>query len=205
MTRRSLLLTGSALAAAPLLPARARAQTGPLRLEITEGVIEPLPFAIPPSSPATAARRDAAADITRVIAADLRGTGLFRQIPDSAHISTVTSFDAPIQYDDWQAINAQALIIGEVEESGDRLTVRFRLFDVFSGQPLGEGLQFVGARDGWRRMAHNVAASGLRADHRRGLAMFDTRVVFVHEEGPKNARLKRHRADGFTTARTCSS
>ena len=190
MTRRSLILTGSALMAAPLLPARARAQTGPLRIEITEGVIEPLPFAIPSFIARSGGAADAAADITRVIAADLRGTGLFRQIPDTAHISTVTSFDAPIQYPDWQAINAQALIVGEVEESGGRLTVRFRLFDVFSGQPLGEGLQFVGARDGWRRMAHNVADQVYERITGEG-GYFDTRVVFVHEEGPKNARLKR--------------
>ncbi len=121
LTRRSLLLTGSALAASPLLPARARAQTGPLRIEITEGVIEPLPFAIPSFIARNGAAADAAADITRVIAADLRGTGLFRQIPDTAHISTVTSFDAPILYPDWQAINAQALIVGEVEEQRRRV------------------------------------------------------------------------------------
>jgi TolB protein len=190
LTRRSLLLSGSALAATPLLAARARAQSGPLRLEITEGVIEPLPFAIPSFIARNGGAADAAADITRVIAADLRGTGLFRQIPDSAHISTITSFDAPIQYNDWQAINAQALIVGEVEESGGRLTVRFRLFDVFSGQPLGDGLQFVGAREGWRRMAHNVADQVYQRITGEG-GYFDTRVVFVHEEGPKNARLKR--------------
>ncbi|MDG3042028.1 Tol-Pal system beta propeller repeat protein TolB [Roseicyclus marinus] len=190
LTRRSLLLTGSALAATPLLPARVRAQAVPLRLEITEGVIEPLPFALPTFIARNGGAADAAADISRVIAADLRGTGLFRQIPESAYISTITSFDAPILYPDWQAINAQALIVGEVEEQGGRLVVRFRLFDVFSQQPLGEGLQFVGSRDGWRRMAHNVADQVYeRITGETGY--FDTRVVFVHEEGPKNARLKR--------------
>ena len=39
----ALLALGLALAAPP----RATAQNGPLRIEITEGVTEPLPFAIP--------------------------------------------------------------------------------------------------------------------------------------------------------------
>jgi TolB protein len=189
-TRRFLLTSAAGALAAGALPLRLAAQSGPLRLEITEGVIEPLPFAIPRFIPLNAGAADAAADITRVIAADLRGTGLFRQIPDEAHISTVTNFDAPVQYADWQAINAQALIVGAVEWNGGQLVVRFRLFDVFSQQPLGEGLQFVGPPEGWRRMAHAVADQVYsRITGETGY--FDTRVVFVHEEGPKNARLRR--------------
>jgi TolB protein len=190
LTRRTLMITAPAFAAAAALPGFAFAQNGPLRLEITEGVIEPLPFAIPTFIAQNGGAADAAADITRVIAADLRGTGLFRQIPDSAHISTVTNFDAPIQYNDWQAINAQALIVGSVQETGGQLIVQFRLFDVFSQQPLGEGLQFVGPPEGWRRMAHRVADQVYQRITGEG-GYFDTRVVFIHEEGPKNARLKR--------------
>jgi TolB protein len=180
-------LIGAALLA--LAPIAGNAQ-GPLRLEITKGVIEPLPFALPTFIAADAGATDVAQDITRVIAADLRGTGLFRQIPPDAYISQVTSFDSPIQYSDWQAINAQALITGAVETAGDQITVRFRLFDVFSQAPLGEGLQFVGDAESWRRMAHTVADEVYeRITGEAGY--FDTRVVFIHEEGPKNARLKR--------------
>ncbi len=190
LTRRLFMRRASMLAGTAMLPGAGFAQSGPLRLEITEGVIEPLPFAIPQFIAENGGAADAAADITRVIAADLRGTGLFRQIPDSAHISTVADFNAAVRYPDWQAINAQALIIGSVQETGGRLIVRFRLFDVFSQQPLGEGLQFVGPPEGWRRMAHNVADQVYqRITGESGY--FDTRVVFIHEEGPKNARLKR--------------
>jgi TolB protein len=190
LTRRRLFLAGSALAASTALPGALLAQAGPLRIEITEGVIEPLPFALPRFIALNSAAADAAADISRVIAADLRGTGLFRQIPEDAHISTVTNFDAPVQYPDWQAINAQALITGEVETRGEQIVVRFRLFDVFSQAPLGEGLQFVGEAASWRRMAHTVADEVYeRITGESGY--FDTRVVFIHEEGPKNARLKR--------------
>lgn len=164
---------------------------GPLRIEITQGVVEPLPFALPVFVAENGAAADAAQDITRVIAADLRGTGLFREIPSDAHISTVSNFAAPVQYNDWQAINAQALITGSVEAaSNGQLIVRFRLFDVFSEQPLGDGLQFVGAPESWRRMAHAVADQVYeRITGETGY--FDTRVAFIAEEGPKNARLHR--------------
>ena len=186
MTRIFLALI---LALTPL--ALAAQDTGPLRIEITQGVIEPLPFALPVFVAENATATDAAQDISRVIAADLRGTGLFRQIPADAHISTVTSFNAPIQYNDWQVINAQALITGSVEAtSNGQLLVRFRLFDVVSQQPMGDGLQFAGAPESWRRMAHAVADQVYeRITGEQGY--FDTRVAFVAEEGPKNARLHR--------------
>jgi len=175
-----------------LTPILSHAQDpGPLRIEITEGVVEPLPFALPVFVAENAAATDAAQDISRVIAADLRGTGLFREIPSDAHISGVTSFSAPIQYNDWQVVNAQALITGSVEAaSNGQLIVRFRLYDVVSEQPLGDGLQFVGAPESWRRMAHSVADQVYeRITGEQGY--FDTRVAFVAEEGPKNARLHR--------------
>ncbi|MDH2325259.1 Tol-Pal system beta propeller repeat protein TolB [Cereibacter sp. SYSU M97828] len=168
----------------------ALAQQGPLRIEITEGVIEPLPFAAPAFIAENGAAQQYAADITRVIAADLSGTGLFREIPANAHISRVSSFDAPIAYNDWKAINAQALITGAVSASGNQIVVKFRLFDIFSGQPLGEGLQFAGTPDTWRRMAHKVAdAAYSRITGETGY--FDSRVVYVQESGPKDARQKR--------------
>ena len=108
LTRRSLICSASAFTAAITLPGLLRAQNQRLRVITTQGVIEPLPFAIPSFIARNGAAADAAADITRVIAADLRGTGLFRQIPDSAHISSVTNFDAPILYPVWWAIIAQA-------------------------------------------------------------------------------------------------
>ena len=117
----------------------AQAQQGPLRIEITEGVIEPLPFAVPSFQPESAQAGQMASDLAQVVAEDLIGTGLFRRIPASAFISTVSDFNAPVQYSDWKAINAQALITGAVDVRGNNLTVKFRLYDVFSGAELGGG------------------------------------------------------------------
>ena len=167
----------------------AQAQSGPLRIEITEGVIEPLPFAVPDFVDEGGAG-EYARNIARVIASDLTGTGLFREIPREAHISRVSSFDSSIAFEDWKAINAQAVITGAVTVSGGRIVVKFRLFDVFSGQQLGEGLQFAGTTQSWRRMAHKVADAAYSRITGEG-GYFDTRVVFVSESGPKNNRLKR--------------
>ncbi len=74
-----LVLTAGRLAAA-----RLRSSPDPLRIEITEGVIEPLPFAAPAfHSRKRCGRSSWRCDITRVIAADLVGTGLFREIPQA--------------------------------------------------------------------------------------------------------------------------
>ncbi|HKL06652.1 MAG TPA: Tol-Pal system protein TolB, partial [Roseovarius sp.] len=169
----------------------ALAQNGPLRIEITEGVIEPLPFAAPDFVSDNAAGADMGRKIAEVVAADLTGTGLFREIQPDAFISRVTSFSSPVQYADWKAINAQALITGAVSvDSAGKLVVRFRLFDVFAGQELGQGLQLVGTQDGWRRIAHKVADQ-VYSRITGEAPYFDSRIVFVAESGPKDQRSKR--------------
>jgi TolB protein len=177
------------LLAALGLSGPAHAQQGPLRIVIEDGVIEPIPFAAPVFVAETGDAGQAAADITRVIAADLAGTGLLREIPPAAFVSQVTSFDQPVAYPDWKAINAQALITGAVAMQGGTMVVKFRLFDIFSGQPMGDGLQFQGAPGDWRRIAHKVADQIYSRITGEG-GYFDSQVVFVAESGPKNARLK---------------
>lgn len=177
------LLAGLALA-----PRAALAQT-PLRIEVTEGVIEPVPYAIPAFVPENSEGGRYAEGLAQVIAGNLTGTGLLREIPASAHVGRITSFDAPVQFADWRAINARALITGAVSASGSQLTVKFRLFDVVSGQQLGDGLQLDGRTDAWRRMAHRVSDQVYqRLTGESGY--FDSRVVFIAESGPRDARRK---------------
>jgi TolB protein len=68
--------------------------------------------------------------------------------------------------------------------------VRFRLFDVFAGQENRQGLQLVGTQDGLAADGAQGGRPGLCPSHRRG-PYFDSRVVFVSETGPKDARQKR--------------
>lgn len=182
----SLLLTVFALG----LPAAAQ-DSGPLRIEITEGVIEPVPFAVPDFIGDGSTATQLGRQIADVIAADLTGTGLFRRIPSDAFISQITSFSSPIQYADWKAINAQALVSGAVRvDAAGQVVVQFRIHDVFAGQELGQGLQLVGTQEGWRRIAHKVADQVYSRITGEG-GYFDTRVVYVAETGPKDARQKR--------------
>ncbi len=190
MIRLKTLAIAAALALlVPVAPA-ALAQSGPLKITITEGVIEPLKLAIPDFVPESGGADQLARDIAAVVTADLEGSGLFVRISPDAYISRLTSFDAPVSYPDWKAINAVGLITGAVSVSGDKINVKFRLFDIFSGQQLGEGLQFGGTKATWRRMAHKVADAAYSRITGEG-GYFDTRVVFVSESGPKNQRAKR--------------
>ncbi|MEP4198755.1 MAG: Tol-Pal system beta propeller repeat protein TolB [Aliishimia sp.] len=169
----------------------AQAQQGePLKITITEGVIEPMPFVTPNFASENPSSAQMGSDLARVIAADLSGTGLFREIPSDAYISQFTDFAAPVSYNDWKAINAQAMVAGAVSVNGNQVNVKFRLYDIVSGQEMGEGLQFNGTTDGWRRMAHKVSdAVYSRITGESGY--FDTRVVFVSESGAKGNRAKR--------------
>jgi TolB protein len=180
-------LTRAVLLALSLLnPAALSAE--PLRIVIDGGVIEPLPFAAP-SFLDEGGAGDLASNISRVVASDLSGTGLFREIDSGAFVSSISSFGAPVAYNDWQAINAQALITGAVSSNGGQIVVKFRVYDVFSGAELGEGMQFAGTPGSWRRMAHKVADAVYSRITGEG-GYFDSRVVYVAESGPKNARLK---------------
>ena len=68
------------------------AVSAPLRIKITEGVVEPLPFAAPSFIAENAAGAEYAKMLADVVAQDLTGSGLFRAIPEAAHISKITSF-----------------------------------------------------------------------------------------------------------------
>lgn len=182
-----------ALGAALVLGIPAWAQdrgAGPLRIEITDGVIEPIPIALSPFVTQSLNAQAMAQQMIEVIQHDLEGTGLFRAVSSDAFISPITNFDSPVAYSDWKVINAQALVSGEVTLAGDQLAVKFRLHDVFAESTMGQGLQFGGPRDSWRRVAHKVADAVYSRITGEG-AYFDSRVVYIAESGPKNARIKR--------------
>ncbi|MBK4214795.1 Tol-Pal system protein TolB [Paracoccus caeni] len=185
---RTLTLTLSvALTSAFALPAQpALAQDGPLRIEITDGVSEAMAVAIP----AFHGDAEIARQVRQVVAADLTGTGLFREIPAETHVARPASFSEAVSYDDWRAVNAQALVTAEVTRNGENISVKFRLFNVNSGQPQGDGMQFDARASDWRRAAHKIADqiyTRLTGEQ----PYFDSRVAFVQETGPKNARIKR--------------
>ncbi|GGD94348.1 protein TolB [Aureimonas endophytica] len=162
------------------VPARAD-----ITVDITKGNVQPLPIAIP-----SFGGNKLASQISDVVAADLKRSGLFAPIDPSAFIQKDVSPDATPRFPDWTVINAQALVTGKVASEADgRLRAEFRLWDTFANSQL-DGQQFYATPDNWRRVAHIIAdAIYERLTGEKGY--FDTRVVFVSESGPKQKRVKR--------------
>lgn len=173
-----------------IAPAMGLAQDEPVILELNQGVFEPQPIAIAPFMAETPEAADLAFDIGRLVARDLTGTGLFREISPDAYVAPAkTLFDTP-EFSNWRAINAEALVKGSVSMSGGQLVAKVRVFDTITGQEVGQGMQFGATAAGWRRVAHKVADfayAGLTGE----TAYFDSRVAFVSESGPKDDRRKR--------------
>ncbi|MDS1136467.1 Tol-Pal system beta propeller repeat protein TolB [Nitratireductor indicus] len=163
------------------LPARALVE-----IDINKGVVEPLPIAITEFISADGK----GAEISSVIEADLRRSGLFAPIEKGAFIEKISNPDAAPRFQDWTVINAQALVTGKVSETPDgRLRAEYRLWDTYAGQQL-VGEQFFSSKDKWRRIAHIIADSIYQRLTGEG-GYFDTRIVYVDESGPRNNRVKR--------------
>lgn len=175
----------------PALPAISQAQSSPLRITLDEGVFEPLPVGILDFFGPTGGPDQLGAQIAQVIAADLASTGVFRDVPDAAIAPLIPSFSAPPRFSDIRAVsNASALVTGETTATPDgRLAVRFRLWDTVAQQQVA-GFQYTGDQVSWRRMAHR-AADAIYERLTGEPGYFETRIVFVEENGPKNRRTKR--------------
>jgi len=171
-----------AFAAHAVLPRPALAL---VEIDLSKANVEPLPIAITDFAGEQVAR-----DIAAVIEADLKSTGIFRPIEKAAFIDKIQGTAGVPRFEDWRIINAQALVTGAVTQEADgRLKAEFRLWDVFAGQQI-VGQQFFTSPQNWRRVAHIVADAIYEAlTGEKGY--FDTRIVFVDEQGPKSKRVKR--------------
>lgn len=177
-----------ALALAALLAAApARAE---LHVTVDQGSAKPLPIAIPDFAAPNAGDVAAGQNIAKVVRADLERSGLFQPLDPKAFIDKLININVPPQFGSWRAINAQALVAGQVQAQPDgRLRVDFRLWDVF-GETQMIGQQYFTTPENWRRIAHIISdAIYERITGEKGY--FDTRIVFVSESGPALARKKR--------------
>jgi TolB protein len=161
----------------------------PLRLEITEGVTEPMPIALPEFTGPEG--RGLGVEVRKVVVADLEDSGLFRVIDPSAYVAQTAGVDVRPDFVNWAVINAEALGVGEAQVEGDgRLSVRFQLWDVFGQRALADGIGLRASPQDARRIGHKLAdAIHLALTGEPGY--FDSRVAFVAETGPKGNRTKR--------------
>ena len=161
-----------------------------LRVDITRGTVEPMPIAIPEFFGKTPQEIDTGRKMANLISADLERSGLFRPIDRRAFIQKVAALRVKPRFGDWRQINAQALVAGSTQAQRDgRLKVEFRLWDVF-GEVQMTGLAYFTAPDNWRRVAHIIADEIYKRITGES-GYFDTRVVYISEQGPPNRRIKR--------------
>lgn len=176
--------------AAPPTPA----QSG-LSVDVTDTSGDDLRIAVPSlATPAVqqteAGSTDALArQIADVIASDLRGSGLFRPIGPSGLPSVSFAESNAPNFAVWPGTGAEALVSGFVRADGGQLTIGCYLYDVNLRTELKRTGFVVGPRD-WRRAAHKCADmiySRLSGES----PFFDSRIAYIAETGPKDARIKR--------------
>jgi TolB protein len=155
-----------------------------LTIDMTKPSFDPVPIAI-----VDFGGDNVGAEMAGVIRNDLQNSGLFRSIPPGSFIERNVSASAAPRFPDWRSVGATGLVVGQVSNAGGNIKVDFRLWDVVAGNQAA-GLSFTSQPNNWRRLAHIISdAIYKRVTGEEGY--FDTRIAYVGETGPLNARIKR--------------
>jgi TolB protein len=181
-----LLTAGTAMAqtlSAPGPAAPAAGGAGQPMIDVDHAQTDPIRIAIP-----SLGLSPAAAEINAVITADLLNCGLFKPIDPAAFISANDANPTAPNFQNWKAIGAQALVTGNVTDTGGGLVrVEFRLWDVLTGQQL-QGTAYTSPNV--RRIAH-IMADVIYERMLGEKGYFDTRIVYVAATGPRGRQTKR--------------
>ena len=173
------------LVAAPLHSAQAE-----LRIDITQGNVQPVPVALVPFQAGDAQSAQVAKQIRDVISANLERSGLFKIVPETSYIDRSVSIDTTPRFGDWRGINAPALIIGRILNEGNgQLAVEFRLWDTFTETNMA-GRRLKTPAGNWRQIAH-IISDEIYSRITGEEGYFNTRVVYIAETGPMTNRVKR--------------
>ncbi len=165
--------------------AQAAPQNAPVQdVVVDDGVLRPLQIAVVPFAGTHGS------DISNVVSGNLKRSGFFEPLNPSSFIETgLTLANAP-NFPQWTQIGAQAVLYGGVTTRGDgRLDVGFRLYDPYRQCQL-VSYQFTATQEQWRRIAHKI--SDVIYQRMTGESgFFDSRVIFVSEEGTQLNRINR--------------
>ncbi len=169
-----------------------------IEVDITRGNLNPLPIAVSPMSIDENSRsnfekilnkKDIGSEISIVVEKNLKTTGLFNPLNKDAFLQAPDIANLKPRFEDWNLIKAQALITGKVNFVDEKLRVEFRLWDVLAGKEM-MALAFTTVPTNWRRVGHIITDKVYeRLTGERGY--FDTRIIYVSEEGPKTKRIKK--------------
>ena len=169
-----------------------------IEVDITRGNLDPLPIAV---SPLYLEKKDKSEfvkllelndlgiEISKVVENNLKKTGLFNTLSKDAFLQKPDIAHLKPRFEDWVLIKAQALITGKVLIENDKLKVEFRLWDVLAAREM-LALSFTTVPNNWRRVGHIITDKVYeRLTGEKGY--FDTRIIYVSEEGPKTQRVKK--------------
>ena len=186
-----------------------RTSFGLIEVDITRGNLNPLPIAVSPlfveknsikEFQSLLNKENIGEDISKIVENNLKSSGLFNPLKKDAFLQKPDIAHLKPRFEDWSLIKAQALITGEVKYENDKLRVEFRLWDVLAGKEM-MALAFTTVPNNWRRVGHIITDKVYqRLTGEKGY--FDTRIIFVSEEGPKTKRIKKLAImdqDGYNT------
>lgn len=159
-----------------------------LKIDITQGNVDPMPIAINDFFDESGAPTNLGRDIREIIENDLKNSGLFKPISHNAFLEKPQVDQVP-SFRSWRQIGALAVSTGKITESGSTVTVEFRLWDPNVEDQIA-GSQISISERSWRRLGHKVADeiyNKLTGEE----GIFDTRVLFVSETGALTKRIKK--------------
>jgi TolB protein len=177
------------------LPAPAR---GALTIEIVGSGATQFPIAVV----AFRAEESLPQQISPVVAADLARSGLFRLI-DAGGLNPVPHEPAQLNYEQWRARGADAVVIGSISRLPDgRYDVRFRLMDAIKQAQLA-GYVYFARTDNLRLVAHKIA--DLIYEKLTGeTGVFATRIAYIVKRGSR-FELQVADADGYNAQTVLAS
>jgi TolB protein len=174
------LLLAAALVASISLPVHAQ-----LRIEVTNGVTDPIPIAVVQFARAVPA--DGGLDVSAVVQHDLAGSGRFRTLTGQRLPNATPTRADDIVINDWKNAGADYVVVGRVSSTENgQLAVDFDLVNSLTGQRIVTQ-RFTGAANALRNAAHKV--SDVVYEKILGVrGAFATRIAYVAVDGQPPAQ-----------------
>ena len=169
---------------------------GLVEVDITRGNLDPLPIAVSPLHVDVKSEeinnikvKELGINISEIIEKNFKSTGLFNPLKKEAFVQKPDIAHLKPRFEDWRLIKAQALVTGKLLVKDGKLKIEFRLWDLTAAKEM-TALAFTTTPSNWRRVAHIISDKIYeRLTGEKGY--FDTRIIYVAENGPKNQRVKK--------------
>ncbi len=164
--------------------------SAPIEIDVTKGVIEPLPIAITKFNYKSIKEKIISKKIYEVVSNDLENSGLFRKISNNAFLQDEEEVFFQPLFRDWSLIDANLIVSGKIQIKYDKLLVNIKMWDVYREKLiLSKKIEVVNDNN-FRIVAHIISNLVYqRVTGEKGY--FDTRLVYIAEEKTANNISKR--------------